>query len=419
MSRTLRLFLSALVPLLVVGGLQAPAQAATTWAYNSASGGTLVKLSSGLVTSDMTSKSGINGSKVPNSHSNSVASVSALGLVKAGAVSTSNTATAVTGGTQVKSTAQTAAVNLLNGLITVDAVKSQITTLLKSDGTSTSTGNTELVNLKIVGVTVPLNISKNTVLSIPGVATVSLNGFYTGITDGIRGSMGWGLAVKLLEPQGNLPAGAVISVNPMIQGAGPIVPFEGAALGGQAYGTRILAKVSDTTQVESPATARLTTPTGSSDGATLKNSTVGVNLPGVLTTGVIESTSTSDRFGTGDKDADVVMTNEVAGVNLLAGLVTVDALKVQAHGRRVNGVCTGDLKMTAVNLKVAGTVIPLDVSPNTVIDVAGIAKVIVNQQTKVGCATQIRGVQVILTTATAGLPVGATAEIGFASTQIN
>lgn len=419
MARTLRILLLPLVLLLALAGVTAPAFATTTtWLYSAASGGTYVKLASGLVTSDMTSKSGITGTAVPASNKNSVATVNVSGVVSTGAVSTSNAASAVTGGTRVLTTAQTAGVNVLNGLIRADAITSTIDTLLKPDGTSTATGSTNFVNLRIAGVTLPLNLPKNYVVSVPGVARVSLNYFATGESKGQRTNIGWAIAVELLTAQGNLPAGATISINPEFQTFAPAPPSDGALLTGEMYGTRIKAQVSDTAEVESPATARLTTPLDGSDGATLTNTTAGVDLPAVLTVGAVKSTSTSTRSGTYNQNGDIVNTNEVAGVNLLNGLVKLDALKVATHSRRVDGVCSSSVSFSVVNLSVGGKVIPVTVSPNTVIDVAGIATVTINGQYKNGCQAAVRGIKVVLTTAQAGLPVGAVAEVGFATSHI-
>jgi len=419
MTRTLRILLLPLALMLAIAGVAAPAFAAPTWTYSASSGGTYVQLSNGLVTSDMTSKSGIVGSTVPASHKNSVATAKVSGLVSTGAVSTSNSATAVSGGTRVLTTAQTAGVDILNGLVRADAVTSTIDTLLKPDGSSTSTGATNFVNLKIAGVTLPVNIPQNYGVNVPGVASISLNYFATASdADGGRASMGWAIAVQLLKPQGNLPAGAVISINPEMQVNLPLDPTNKALFGGYAYGTRIKAAVSESADVESPATAFQATPLGGSDGATLTNTTAGIDLPAVLTVGAVKSTSTSDRFGTGDNDADVVNTNETASVNLLNGLVQVEALKVTAHSRRIGGTCTTDTSFHVAKLVVAGKEIPVDVSPNTVIDVAGIAKVTLNGTYTNGCVAAALGVKVVLTTEQAGLPVGAVAEIGWASTDI-
>ncbi|MFC7502197.1 choice-of-anchor P family protein, partial [Nocardioides sp. GCM10030258] len=184
-------------------------------------------------------------------------------------------------------------------------------------------------------------------------------------------------------------------------------------LSGTAYGTRVDASVGDSIQVISDPTARVGTPYGSSNGKTLTNTTAGVNVPGVLTTGVVTSTTTSTRdvFG----NAEIVNTNRTAGLNLLGGLIKATAIKVTASGKLQDGVWTSDMKMELVNLVIAGKTIPINVSPNTVINVAGLGEVAINLQRKhPGGAylNRIDGVRITLSTAQAGLPVGAVIELG-------
>lgn len=418
MSIKLRSLLLPLVILLPVAGLQAPANAADAkWGYVATAAGTTIKAGSGLVISNQTAQAAITGTAVPNSSKQSVATVSASGVVRTGVVETAATAKAVTGGTEIKSWARTAGVNVLNGLITADAVESNLTTVAHPDGTLSTSGGTRLVGIKIAGINLPVDIPKNYTVTIPKIATVTINAYATHANGGASASQGWALGVALLQSQGSVPAGATIIVNPMYQTVMPATPTA-AGLTGQAYGTKAFAKVGDGITVEAPATAVLRTPPGGSNGATLKNTTVGVNVPGILTTGAVESTSTSSRFGTNDLDADVVNTNEIARVNILAGLVTADAIKVTAHSRRVGGTCSGNASMTLVNLKVAGTTIPLNVAPNTTINVANIAKVVVNQQVRQGCGTLARGVLITLLSPQGDLPLGAQVEVATATTGI-
>lgn len=418
MSRTLRFLLLPLALVLALVGLQAPAQAADAkWGYVATAAGTTIKAGSGLVISNQTAQSAITGTAVPNTSKQSVATVEAKGVVRTGAVETSATAKAVTGGTEVKSWARTAGVNVLNGLITADAVESHLTTIARPDGTLTSTGGTRLVGIKIAGINLPVDIPKNYTVTIPNIATVTLNAYANHSASGGTASQGWALGVALLRSQGTVPSGATIIVNPMYQTVIPATPTA-AGLTGHAYGTKAVAKVGDSVTVEAPATAMLRTPPGGSGGKTLRNTTLGVNVPGVLSTGAVESTSTSSRFGTNELDADVRNTNELARVNVLAGLVTADAIKVTAHSRRVNGTCSGSASMTLVNLKVGGTTIPLNVAPNTTIKVGDLAKVVVNQQIRQGCGTLARGVYITLLKPQGELPVGAEIEVAKAATGI-
>ena len=53
-------------------------------------------------------------------------------------------------------------------------------------------------------------------------------------------------------------------------------------------------------------------------------------------------------------------------------------IKVSAFGKMQDGDWTGRLRMTTLNLVIAGQKIPVDVGPNTNIDVAGLGMVAVN-----------------------------------------
>lgn len=417
MSRTLRFLFAPLVVLLALAGLQAPAYAATQWGYIASAGGTMIKTGSGLLISSQTAQSAISGTVVPNSSKQSVATVAASGVLRTGAVETAATSRGVIGGIEIKSWARTAGVNVLNGLVTADAVTSNLTTVARPDGTQTVTGGTQFVGIKVAGVNLPLNIPHNYTVSIPKVATVTLNAYASGARGGATATQGWAIGVALLQPRGDVPAGATILVNPVYQTVMPAVPSV-PLFGGTAYGSKVQAKVGDGVSAEVPETAMLRTPPGGSEGETLKNTTAGVNVAGLITTGVVESTSTSSTFGAKDLDGDERTTNQTARINVLGGLVTADAIKVTAHSRRVNGVCSTNNAMTFVNLKVGGSAIPLTVSPNTTIKVGDLATVVVNQQVRQGCSALTRGVYITLLKPQGDLPVGAVIEVAKASTRI-
>lgn len=417
MIRTLRFLVLPLVALLALAGLHAPAEAAAKWGYVATAGGTSITAGSGLVISNQTAQSAISGASVPNTARNAVATAEAEGVVRTGAVETLTTSRAVDGGTKIRSWARTAGVNVLDGLITIDAVTTQINTLAKPDGSSSVTGGTQFAGIHIAGVDLPLDIKRNFTVTVKGVATITLNAFATATDSGSRASQGWGIGVALLDSYGSVPAGAVITVNPVYQTVVPAVPSV-ATFSGDAFGTRALAKVGDGVTVEAPPTAIVRTAPGGSDGETVTNTTAGVNVTGVLTTGAVESTTRSYTFGSTNKNGDIVNTAELARVNVLSGLVTADAIKVRARSHREAGVCTGGGGLSLVNLKIAGRAIPVDVKPNTTITIEGVAKVIINQRIRSGCATLVRGVYVELLKPRGELPLGATVEVAKAQTRI-
>jgi hypothetical protein len=419
MTRTpLRAGMAAGLLALFATGFSVPAQAATAWAYVSTAGGTYVQALDSNISSQLTAQSGITGGPVGQKSTNSTATVNVAGLVNAGVITTSATSTAIAGGAnQLVSTAKTAGVNLLGGLITADAIETTSTLTANADGTSTTDGGTKFVNLKIAGVNLPVNIPRNYFVEIPGIAQIGINGFISGTADGGRASQAWGLGIVLLQGQGGAKPGAAVYVNPTFQSVVPVPPAQGADIAGNAFGTWVQAAAGSTVGVNSGPTAMIQTPYAGSDGKPLTNSTASVNVPGILSTGVITSTTTSTKK-IGTLDAEITNSNQLGKVNVLGGVITADAVGVTAHGKRVSGAYTGDMKMTLVNLKVAGIVIPLDVKPNTTINVAGLGKVVINQQIQNGGWNIIRGVYVELSTAQAGLPVGATIEIAVAATRI-
>ncbi|WP_141004023.1 choice-of-anchor P family protein [Nocardioides humi] len=407
----------------------APAQAAEPvyWSYAASTGATYVKLLDGVVQSDLTAQSSVTGGAKSSSSKNSTAAANILNLAELGAVETTTDATVqqVLGQPQttLKSWARTAQVKLLGGLITADALETTVTTTGRANGTGSYTANSRLANIKIAGVKLPLNIPKNYAVTIPGVASVTLNYTLHGKIEqpegDLIGTMGWAVGVTLLQPLGGYSAGVTLLVNPVNQYLSEVAPSSGASFGGTAYGSRVQANVSDAVTVVSDPTARVGTPVGGSNGRTLSNSTLAVRVPGVLNTGAITSTTMSkkDAFGNGE----ITNTNRTTGINLLGGLVKANAVKVTAAGKLQDGQWTSDMKMELVNLVIAGQKIPIDVSPNTILNIAGLGQVALNlQQTNTNGAYQnaITAVRVTLDTAQAGLPIGAVIELGVAYTAI-
>jgi hypothetical protein len=415
---SIRALLLALVATFAAGGLQS-AQAATTWSYMAYAGATQVKVLDNTVSSDYTAPAYIYGAAAGMKDANSTARVDANGVASVGAVETKAESFETARGIGTRTVSQVADVNLLGGLITADALKTTVTSHGNDDGSSSATGGTEFVNLKIVGVDLPVNIPKNFSVRIPGVAEVYLDYFATSGSPGNRGSMATALTVHLLKSAGQLDKGATVAINPALTFLGPGPdPDEGANLGGNAYGTKIRADVGDgAVKVISSPTAAVRTKLSGSQGETITNATASAKVPGVADVGVIKSTTTSSKDTVGN--GKVVNTNEVAGINLLGGLITADAIKVTARSERVDGEYTGSMKLDLVNLTIAGNEIAVNVSPNTVINVANLGKVVINEQTQKASGNRIRALSITLDTSRAGLPVGAQIEVAVAATRIN
>lgn len=418
-----RKFVSSIVFVLVGVGLvtvPAPtANAATTeWFYSASTGATYAHVISDTVSSDLTAQTSISGG--PSSTAkNSTAGVDGGTLLKVGAAETRTTATKLDGAITMDSFARTAGVNLLNGLITVDAVETNIKSVGSASGQVTVTGGTQLLGIKIVGVNLPVEIPKNYAVNIPGVASVNLNMVVSTAKDGRTSTRGWGLAVQLLKDRDGKKAGTTIAINPVGHDLEQIVPTPQARLGGFSFSSRVQANVSGALKVVSDPTAYIGTPSAGSNGTTIRNSTATATLPpGLGSLGTLVSTTTSTRDAVGN--AQIVNTNSTAALNLLGGLITADAIDVTATGKLQDGKWTGSLKMTTLNLVIAGQKLPVDIAPNTAINVAGLGKVELNKQATWvgGGVNRIDGLKITLDTSRAGLPVGAVIEFSIAATQI-
>ncbi len=404
----------------LVAGPAPTAQAADiVYSYAARTGGTYVKVFDGTVNSDVTAQSSVTGGRDSATSKNSTAAVTVKDLLRVGAVETKTDATVGASSTTLHSYARTSGVNLLNGLIKIDAVTTDISTVGRSDGTTSSSGGTELAGIHIAGVDLPVTIPENFSASIPNIATVSLNVRLHGKVDQSAATTAWAVGVTLLRARAGYSKGVTILLNPVNHFLAEATPATGVPLHGQAYGTRVEAHVSDAVEVLSDPTAFIATPRGSSTNKTLQNQTLGVNVPGLLTAGVVTSTTQSTKDEKGN--AFIRNINETAKLNLLGGLIKADAIKVMAQGRKLDGKWTSVMKMTTVNLVIAGQAIPINVSPNTIIDVAGLGQVAINLQQKNpnGAAqNRITGIKITLDTERAGLPIGAVIELGVATTAI-
>ena len=399
-------------------GLPAANGGTGTFQYAAYSGGTLVRALGTTISSDLTAQSSIQGNFVPNASSNQVAAVHASTLANTGVVETSVKAEDIgNDGVRITSHAQTARVNLLDGLITADAVETTTITTGYPGQPLTSEAVTKYVNLKIIGIELPINIPKNYKVSIPGIATVVINATYSqDLGGGVVTHTGYGLGIWLLNPYQGAPTGSTIILNPTFAGMSPPVPVEQPTVGGYAYGTQVLLSVGSDVKGQVGKTATVGVPPGSSGGKTSTNTTATVKVPGVLDLPAVTSTTTSFAE---PGFAEVETTNETAGkIDLFNGLITADALKVVSKSKKENGVLTRSMTMTFVNLYVAGIKIPLNVEPNTTINVAGLGKVVINDQIKTFNANRIRGIYIKLLEPRGGLETGAEVEVAVAATWI-
>lgn len=376
-----------LAALVTVVGLVGPSPAHAAAAaktedpvYHAVSGGTRIQVA-GAVQSGLTGASSLRVENAPRKVENKTANANVLkGVIKAEAVQTRNSTRKVLGGVEVTSYSRIAGVSLLNGLITANAIETTATATIRGDDVSRN-GRTKFVGVKIGDTRIPLNVAKNTAIVIPGVIKVVVNE--------VRGQMGGdaliksqatGLRITLLESRDGLRQGASIELTPTMARILLPVPINGEPAFGYAYSSRVAAHVGDEVNVMSAPTAIVICPAGGTSGAQIENGTARAVLPGIVQArglgNIADATVTSRR-------TVATMTAKIAAVDLLGGLITLDAVTSTARVVKVKGKKlrrTGNAKI--VGLTIAGNPIDIGVGPNTTIKVPGLVKVIINERTR-------------------------------------
>lgn len=375
--------------------------------------GSKVVLLGGVVRSDFTSASAIDSSEVPASSSNTLASAEVGELLSVGAINTSASATAAGDGSTTEFKATTAKVSLLGGLIKADAIetvnKSTVNSTTKTGGVDTT-----FVKLEIAGSVLPVKISKNFTVTIPGIARVVLNESKSSPNGNGLITEGSAIHVNLLADRDGAPAGSTIVINPTRTENAPT--GTGTPLGGQAYVTSVNASVSKAIQVKSGPTAVIGVPSIGTGGTTIYNSTAAVDLPKLLYVGAVESSATGTSTAA---LADSATTAQAARVNLLNGLITADAVKASSHTRKVGSAAeTLEQSTSLVNIKLAGIPLKLDPKANLAINIPGIVKIVVNEQVTIGGRKTVTGLHATLLAPAAGYGIGAEIRVAVASSWI-
>lgn len=421
--------IAPLVALGVAGALVvAPtsAGAATFHHMLGIAGGTAIKALGSTIESDFTSESSVDTYVPGQASANTLAHV-AVGqghLANLGVVNTTaNTSALDDGGVQVAMAAQTAGINLLDGAIQAKAVTTTVVVTVHGDNTVDWQTNTQFVGLKIGNLHIPVNIPQNWHVSIPGVATVILNAGFAGAGPAGSGAImaeGAGLYLSLLKPRGGSPIGTEVFLNPTYAAIATTSPSTGATIGGYAYGSKIDAQAGTLLNVNSGPTAQISLPIDGTQGKTMYNTTAGVSLPQVLGVRLVTDYAEGVK-GTANPFVRSYskMTTQLANVNLLDGLIKADALTGQAYVQtNPDGTTTATATTSFVNLYIAGHQIPITVSPNTQITIANVGVVTIRKQATTANQALVRLLDIKITTASYGLPVGADIQIGTAAAWV-
>lgn len=401
---------------------RAAAAAPTLPVYHGVSGGSRINVA-GVVKSDLTGASSLRVDHTPRSTANTTANVNLFGgLVKADTVSTyQRAANILGGGASITSEARIAGVSLLNGLISVDAIETTAVAKINAAGDVSRTGGTKFVHIHIKDQTVPINVPKNFGITIPGVATVVLNRVQGQLGgDALIKSQATGIFITLLKPSNGLSAGASIEITPTMARILLPTPIDGEPAFGFAYSTRAQVHVGNAVNVLSAPVAVIICPAGGTNGADLTNGTARVMLPGLADIKGIANTANATVTA---NMTDATLTSKTGAVNLLNGAITLDAITSTSHVHQDgSNPPTKDVSSQILNLTIGGNPVPVNVSPNTVIEIPGLVRVVINEQSELPFPFNGKAVMALHVTALPNAPdniAGLDLEVGVAAAWVS
>ena len=309
---------------------------------------------------------------------------------------------------RVKNTSTVTGLNAFDGAITAEAIKAVANTSANATTINSTPTGSVFSNLRINGRSISADVAQNTRVNLPGVGYVLLKSVkkegngqnFSKITVDM-------LTVVVTQTNNfDLPVGSRIVVAHAVSGFSRSEPA--VIVGGQAYAATALT-TTDAFQNRVGKAAFVVIGCEGTNGKTRTNNVNTLDVGDVLSSGTGKTTA----FGGPTASGTVAKTTAtVQNVNLLGGLIVADTVKAVAQDTFKNGERFSSTQGTQfVGLKVGDATVPVDVAPNTRIDLPDIGFVIVNEQ-KLPAAgstarTQVNGLRVVVNkNNTLGVPVG-------------
>ena len=309
---------------------------------------------------------------------------------------------------RVRNTSTVTGLSAFDGAITADVVKAVANTSANATTINSTPAGSQFVNLKIAGRSISADVAPNTRVNLPGVGYVLLKSVNKG-GDGQKLSKITVEMLTVVVTQTNafdLPVGSRIVVAHAVSGFSRTEPA--VIVGGQAYAATALT-TTDAFQNRVGKAAFVVMGCEGTNGKTKTNNVNTLDVGGVLSSG----TGVTTAFGGPTTSGTVAKTTAtVQNVELLGTLIVADTVKAVAQDTFRNGQRFSSTQGTQfLGLEVAGVAVPVDVAPNTRIDLPGIGFVIVNEQILPAAGstarTQVNGLRVkVNKNNTLGIPVG-------------
>jgi hypothetical protein len=355
------------------------------------------------------------------SDSNTVATLNLPVLGSLGVLNSRVNAGPSNGGLESHAMANLAELNLLGGLISGTLVQSEVTARMDGSGNiSFDTSGSTLADLNVAGIAINANSGPNTridlnILGITGHVTLNEQQITSG------GRVMTVTAIHIVIDQPDLLRG-LLGVKPLteviVARARAGFTKDKTSLAAHAYGS----KVTVGSLLRLGPSARIGLPCKGTDGNTLTNTLVNINLPPILSLGLMD-TSVAGDSDSGKSFAKA--TAQVAHLNLL-GLVQADVIRSVAYAEKSGGTIKLDTKSPDgdeskfLTLIVLGASITLDVGPNTKVSVPGLASLWLNRVIKTSNSIEVRGVDLsVLKNNPLGVLLGTTVRLAVAHAGVH
>jgi len=359
---------------------------------------------------------------VPQTKTGTVLTVSVPPLITNGAVDTSaaSVVNSATGTSTVHEAIVNVPISLLGGLITAQEIKAVSTTFQDGTGFHSNGNGSSLVNLVIAGGN-PINVvpAKNTTIQLAGFGKVVLNEqFETGTATSTTKQLTVNMLHVYITVANNLgiPVGTQIIVSDAVSGlrqiGGP------GSLDGTAFGTQVSGTI-----IKSSQTAPVSV--GCNGNSLITNTSLGIHVVVPVTNYVVLDSGTISDTAQGSitpTQSSSHTTADIQSANVLNGTVQATVIHAQADASTTDG-STFNFSTTGssfASLTVAGfPAINANVPKNTKLTLAGIGTLWLKKETKSANNIEMKMIELTLTQAFNGLPIGTKIVVGYASASLH
>lgn len=295
-----------------------------------------------------------------------------------GSVASSSTANTVVTNTQtatdgmIQSSVTMQNVNLLAGLVQAPVLQATVASTANASGTSSVVKQASFSGLTIAGVAAPTNPAPNTVRSLMGIGTITLN--EQSLSNGSQSTVGSVNMIDIRITVANNLLGLPLNAHIIIGHVDSSENIEPTPMTVQAESYGLYAGASNQVVI-SPLAPASTGCAGGSGQTTLASKTLSFGSTGVITDTASGTLMSSGSTASGQ--------STIAGLNLFGGLIKADKIVTNAQSALSGSESSGSTSVTLINATIAGNVQSQHPAPNTTVTLPGLGYMTINEPTHI------------------------------------